>query len=370
MFDKDYFQEDITTTPSKTGQTVGGFGEWGLHISKVLFLIYSGYHGISASVNYAGSSELAKAAQIFGIVVLEITLFSLYLAWHNQKVTGIHQSIAAGLTYAIGFILACLGIVADSQLHGGLEMSGWLVAYLKWGLPVAPAIMALGALLTHELAPRQLRQRKETAEKLKFADEQFTAYMASQRAQMETGKVIKNMQLNAQASAARQIAQWFASEQAQRAITATARQNAPALLRAIGVDIEDVPDVNESGDFDLEDLVHYLVEERLKAMQQPPVNITPQTAVPSQEKQPKAFRLDDLLQQFGKSKEEVRELVKRYGLTSPDKAYSTLASFGYLPEGMDTATFTRLYDELMGEPAGIHHEHQPDFLSANGQGSK
>lgn len=267
MFDKDYFREDVSTAPSKTGQAVGSFGAWGLHAAKVLFLVYSGYHGISAASGYAGSSELAKAAQIFGIIVLEITLFSLYLAWHNQKITGTHQSIAAGLTYAIGFLLACLGIVADSQLHGGLEMSGWLVAYLRWGLPVAPAVMALGALLTHELAPEQLRQRRETAEKLKFADEQFTAYMASQRAQMETGKLIKNMQLNAQASAAKQIAQWFASDQAQRAITATARQNAPALLRAIGVDIEDVPDVNESGDFELEDLVTYLLEERLKGVQ-------------------------------------------------------------------------------------------------------
>jgi hypothetical protein len=67
------------------------------------------------------------------------------------------------------------------------------------------------------------------------------------------------MQLNAQASAARQIAQWYSSDEAQQAITATARQNPPALLRAIGVNVEDVSDVNDSGDFDLEDLVAYLV---------------------------------------------------------------------------------------------------------------
>jgi hypothetical protein len=67
------------------------------------------------------------------------------------------------------------------------------------------------------------------------------------------------MQLNAQASAARQIGQWCSSDEAQQTITATAMQNAPALLRAIDMNVEDVSDVNASGDFDLDDLVAYLV---------------------------------------------------------------------------------------------------------------
>jgi hypothetical protein len=127
--------------------------------------------------------------------------------------------------------------------------------------------MALGSLLVHELAPEQLRGRTQATERDKFTNEQFTAYMAGQRAEMEAAKTIRNMQLNAQASAARQIAQWYASDHAQQAITATAMQNAPALLRAIGVNIDDVPDVNDSGDFDLEDFVAYLIEERLQELQ-------------------------------------------------------------------------------------------------------
>jgi hypothetical protein len=279
MFDQDYFKQEATAGPGRVGQVVGGIGAWGLHIAKAAFLGYSGYHGISASINYAGNSDLARVAQISGIVVLEITLFSLYLAWHNQRITGAAQSIAAGLTYTAGFILACLGIAADSQLHAAVTMSPWLVGYLKWGLPIAPAVMALGALLTHELAPEQLRGRKQAAEKLKFSEEQFTAYMAGERAQMEAAKTILNMQLNAKASTARQIAQWYSSDEAQQAITATAMQNAPALLRSIGVNIEDVPDVNDSGDFDLEDLVAYLVEERLKQYQEGQDGRAGQTAV-------------------------------------------------------------------------------------------
>lgn len=265
MFDKDFFTEQQTAGPDKAGQFVGGAGAWGLHLAKVLFLLYSGYHGISASWGYAGNSELARAAQTFGVIVLEITLFSVYLAWHNQKITGVPQSIAAGITYAIGFILACLGIVADSQVHAGVTMSSLLVWYLKWGLPLAPAVMAFGTVLTHELAPEQLRGRKQANELLTFAEDQFKALLAGQRAEMDAAKTIKNMQLNAKASAAQQIAAWYASDEAQQAITKTALDNAPALLRSIGVNIEDVPDVNESGDFDLEDLVYYLVDQRLKA---------------------------------------------------------------------------------------------------------
>jgi hypothetical protein len=239
MFDKDYFQEDVTAGPSPAGHIVGKVGAWGLHLVKVAFLIYSGYHGISASWNYAGNSDLARLAQTFGVIVLELTLLSLYFAWHNQRITGSAQSIAAGVTYVIGFILACLGIAADSQLHSGAVMPSWLVSYLTWGLPIAPAVMMLGAVLTHELDPDQLRGRKEATERGKFAEDRFSAHIAGLRAELDAYKTIANMQLNARASAAKQITAWYSSDQAQRAISDTALQNAPALLRAIGVDVDD-----------------------------------------------------------------------------------------------------------------------------------
>lgn len=260
MFNKDFFAEEPQAGPSEYGEKVGGIGSWGLHIAKVAFLVYSGYHGISASWNYAGNSDVERIAQMAGIIVLEVTLLSLYFAWHNQKITGAPQQIAAGITYALGFILACLGIVADSQLHAGMAMSPWMVGYLKWGLPVAPAVMALGALLTHELAPHQLRGLKQAAEKDNFADTHFIAHMAGQRAQLEAAKIIANMQLNAQTAAAKQVGQWYNGQDAQRAITATAMQNAPALLRAAGFNIQDVPDTNRNGQIDLAEIEAYLAQ--------------------------------------------------------------------------------------------------------------
>lgn len=255
MFDNDYFQETQEAGPGTTGRVVGGAGMWLLHIGKVAFLVYSGYHGINATAAYRGHSELGAVAGIVGIVVTELVLFSLYLAWHNQRITGAAQSIAAGVTYAIGFIIACLAIVVDSQLNAGMTLSSWLASYLHWVLPVAPAVMALGALLVHELAADQLRGRKEAKEKNTFAEDQFKAHMASLRAEMETSKMIKNMQLNTRMATAKQIAQQYSSEGVQRAIAATAEQNIPALLRAIGIVVEDT---DGDGDIDTADLIAQL----------------------------------------------------------------------------------------------------------------
>lgn len=270
MFDRDYFAPDASR--AKTGNaTVGMLGGWGLYLAHVAFLLYSGYHGIQATATYRAAGGLGAAAGIVGIVVIELVLFSLFLAWHNQRITGASQSIAAGITYAVGFALACLGIVADSQLQAGMTLSPWLSAYLRWMLPIAPAIMALGALLTHELAPEQLRARREAAAREAQAELQFNAQMAGELADLETAKVVRNVQLNAKAETARQIAAWYSSPAAQQAINRTALHNAPAMLRAIGIHVPgDYPDDTDPdivADVDLEDLVSHVVDERVRRQQ-------------------------------------------------------------------------------------------------------
>ena len=238
MFEKDYFQQETQAGPGRGGRVVGGVGMWGLHLAAVTFALYSGYHGISATVYYRAAGGLGQVAGIVGIVTIELVLLSLYLSWHNGRITGAAQSIAAGVTGAVGFTLACLGIVADSQLQAGLELSPWLALYLHWGLPIAPAVMALGALLVHELDPGQLRARRESNERSELEEAKFMAHVAGLRAELEAARIVANMQLNAKSAAAKQVAAWYGSDQAQRAITATALKSAPSLLRSIGVDVD------------------------------------------------------------------------------------------------------------------------------------
>lgn len=239
MFEHDFFAQDENENGRKTAGAVGTVGMWGLHLAAVTFAVYSGYHGISATAAYRATGGLGAVAGVVGIVTIELVLMSLYLAWHNGRITGAAQSIAAGVTAAVGFTLACLGIVADSQLTAGMPMSSWLVAYLHWILPIAPAFMAVGALLTHELAPAQLRARRMSLALDDYEETKFTARLAGKNAELESGRIVANMQLNARHAAATQIANWYGSDEAQRAITRTARQNAPAVLRAIGIVDED-----------------------------------------------------------------------------------------------------------------------------------
>ena len=260
MFDKDFFQEEPDFGPGQSGSIVGDIGRWGLHLAKIAFLVYSGYHGISATAAYHGASQLAAAAGAVGIVVTEVVLLSLYLAWHNQKITGTAQSLAAGATYLIGFVLACLGIIADSQLHAGFELEGWLAGYLLWVLPIAPAVMALGALLVHELEPGQLNGRKAAGQLLAQPPMEFQAYLAGLQAEMQAAKTVRNMQLAARVSTAKQIADWYRTEEAQQAIADTAKSNAPLLLKAAGIDVSSIPDANGNGQLDLTDIASYLAD--------------------------------------------------------------------------------------------------------------
>jgi hypothetical protein len=239
MFEKDYFENVPTVGPGKAGKVVGNAGMWGLHAAALTFAVYSGYHGISATAHYRAASGLGQLAGIVGIVTIELVLMSLYLSWHNGKINGAAQSLAAGITALVGFVLACAGIVADSTLQAGGTLSPWLSAYLVWGLPIAPAIMAAGGVAVHELAPDQLRARREASDRDDLAAMRFDAQMASMQAELDAMRQVTNLQLNARTSAARQVAAWYGSDQAQKAITGTAMQNAPAMLRAIGIDVTD-----------------------------------------------------------------------------------------------------------------------------------
>lgn len=239
MFDNDIFNEtEQQGEPSAAGMAVGKLGIWLLHLTKFAFLIYSGAHGISAALQYAGSSDWQKLAQIVGIVVIEATLAGIYLAAMNSKIQGGGQAVAAAVTYGLGFILAALGIAADSQLNAGLLMSGWLETYLRWGLPLAPGLMALGSLAIHIMEPAKMRERSQANARMELEEEQFRAKLANERASLEEARTIRKMQLASRKAVLQQLYHVYSGEDVQKAIAATAIHNAPGLLRAAGIDVE------------------------------------------------------------------------------------------------------------------------------------
>ena len=281
QFQHDFFADENKNEQSGMSKKMGAIGAWMLHIAKVAFLLYSGVHGIMASIGFASDNLIARLAQIAGVVIIEGVLFGLYLAWHNQKITGDYQTIAAGATYGIGFLLATLGIVADSQTNAGVELSTVMILYMRWGLPIAPAIMALGAILTHELAPGQLLAREKSQELQKHQEEEFKAHMASLNAELEAKKTVANMQLNARKNVVTRIAAAYNADEVQEAITQTALANLPQLLMSAGIEpieqservgveasetrlIDSTKDDEDDEAFNPEQTLHYWVMEEAK----------------------------------------------------------------------------------------------------------
>ena len=231
---QDFFADD---TPGKTGNAVGGIGAWILHLVVFAFAIYSGYHGISATRTYHSGSGLGMAAGIVGILVIEAVLIGLYLAFFNRRITGDKQKIAAAATAGLGFILSCLGIIGDSQLQAGMAVSPWLSAYLTWVLPIAPALMSLGAAVVMATEPKHLRGMAEAVQRETFEETKHTKRMAAKTAELNAAQQLANMQLNGRMDAARYLLAAYRTPEVQRHIQASALGNMPELMRYIGVDL-------------------------------------------------------------------------------------------------------------------------------------
>ena len=262
MFDnRDFFQEleeEQSTQFAGLGRSGALIGKWLGFIAVVIVLAYTGYHGINATVVYRAGHLAGTVTGIIGIVVTEVVLFSLILKWHNRAITGTYQMIAALVTFAIGVTLAALATVTDSQINAGMALSQELQIYLLWILPASPIIMGLLNHVVDELAPEQLRSRKEAEETRKLQETLFTAHIARKRAELDAQKEIANATLNARASAAKQIASYYSSDEIQAAIRSSALASVPALLRAAGVDPAAIPDTNRNGRLDTSDIADYL----------------------------------------------------------------------------------------------------------------
>ncbi len=225
---------------SGSSNVVGGIGLWILHLVMFTFAIYSGAHGINASLGYAGSSNFAKIAQIIGIVSIEAVLIGIYFAFLNGKITGAAQTIVAGITFIFGFALALTGIVADSQINSGAPLSEEIVFYLTWGLPIAPGLMSLGALLIHVLDPHTLQYRKKDQQKRELEELNFSANLAIERARAEEEISKKGLQLMSRQAVFRELESIYQSAEFREAIKRTAIDRAPELFSEAGILVDRV----------------------------------------------------------------------------------------------------------------------------------
>lgn len=233
---QDFFAEQDTNV-GNSGGVIGGIGALILHLIVFAFAIYSGYHGIHASAAYREAQGLGNAAGIVGILIIEFTMIGIYLAYFYRRITGSLQKVVAGATFAVGFVLACLGIVGDSQMQAGIPLSSWLASYLAWGLPIAPAIMSLGALATVATEPKLLRQISEALKHEQFEEKKHAKRMLKQDADLRVAEGLANIQLNTKLQAGRYMLSAYRSPEVQAYVQRAALASMPDLMRAIGVDL-------------------------------------------------------------------------------------------------------------------------------------
>lgn len=221
------------------GKTVGTIGMWGLHLVAILFMIYSAYHGIHATTNYRAASGLGNIAGILGIISIEITLASLYLAAVHHKILGSNMQFAAGITAAIGFTIAALSIVGDSQMQAGMTPPPWLNTYLTVVLPAAPVLMALGTAITLLVSPLAARMRTEAEDLNVVAEQEHDMTMQTRLVEAQAEMTARQIELDTKLALLAHLEEYAKGPDARRMIAATAEREGPNVLRAAGVYISD-----------------------------------------------------------------------------------------------------------------------------------
>lgn len=88
---RDFFADD--GSDAKT-PLLGGVGAFILHTVVIALLIYSGYHGIHASARSLSGIAGAGAMppDIVGILIIELVMLGIYLAYFYRRITGDGQT--------------------------------------------------------------------------------------------------------------------------------------------------------------------------------------------------------------------------------------------------------------------------------------
>lgn len=241
----------ISFNRQTSGATIGNIGMWLLHLVAVLFMVYSAYHGIHATATYRAAAGLGNIAGILGIISIEIALAALYLGAVHHRIVGSNMQIAAGITAAIGFTIATLSIIGDSQMQAGLIPPPWLHTYLTVVLPAAPVFMALGVAVTLLVSPTAARKRKEAEDLNTIAEAEHDLIMQTRLAEANADHTARQIQLDTKVALLTHLEQYASGPDARRMIEATAEREGPNLLRAAGIyisdsDLQDSPPIRQN----------------------------------------------------------------------------------------------------------------------------
>lgn len=238
VHDYDVFEDDLfIEEESENHHTIGRWGKVVLHIMKGAFVLYSGAHNIQATLAATGSSPWAMTAQIVGVLVLEATIAGIYMAAMGGKITGKLQSVVAALFWVTGIVLASMGIVADSRLHAGQELSSFLTWHLTTGLYIAPVIMVIGVALIVFTDPVLSQQIANSRDRAVIQRQKVRTAVIAEKANHESRKIVHSIRLGAQKQMAVFARQYYKSDEVQAVLKDTAIRQLQDVMRQAGIHI-------------------------------------------------------------------------------------------------------------------------------------
>lgn len=220
---------------------------------------YTAMHGINATLHFRAQGTLGTVTGIAGIIVLEVVFLVLTHGLIHGTFRGgfVHVSLMTLAAFlSLSFIL--LNTVIDSQLNSQTDLSSNLAFYFHFVMPVSSVVVVVIALVGMYFSPESEQQRRRAKQEYDYNESVFTSHMALKAADLAMAETLSNAQIASKTNAAIAIAAEISSEDVQAKIKESARGSIPALLRAIGVNPEHIPDVNSNGGLDLDDVAAYL----------------------------------------------------------------------------------------------------------------
>lgn len=235
----DVFEDDLFAESETHNSVLGTWGMYVLHAIKIAFVIYSGAHNIQAALSATGSSIAAVVSQVVGVVILEAAILGIYGAAVYGKITGKFQSVLTAVFWVTGIVLASLGIVADSRVHAGYELTGTLQWHLETGLFIAPVIMAVGTALIVITDPVISQNILNMRDRASIKREKVKAAVIAERANHQSRKIVHNIRLAAQKQLAIEAKKYYKSPEVQEVLQDVAVSQLRSVMLQAGIVIPD-----------------------------------------------------------------------------------------------------------------------------------
>ena len=257
-------EQEFDLSGEASSGTLGTAAAW-LGWALLLGLaIVTAVHAVSVTMHYthlsAAGGDAFAIIRIAGVVLAEMfaVVTAVLLATHKLRAKQKPAAMALELTWAI---FAAVNLISSFAVEAGGDLPAFVSTWVTYGLPIAALIMGIQFYIMLRLNPDAARADDEAE-----LQERFTRIKHNARLEVMASPQMKAVirQMTWQQLPPVVGRQMNLTEGQIAALT----RQAPQLLDLNGngtPDIHETRGASQSGDMDLEDLVAYLVDERLRS---------------------------------------------------------------------------------------------------------